>query len=67
MVAPGLSTPLCVHWNSNGPVPEGVVLKVPLSPVTRVISFGPVAVVGSFTVSVAQLVIFVQAPVTTTQ
>ena len=46
---------------------DGVVLNVPVSPVTSVISFGPLPLVSSSTVKFAQLVTLLQAPLTTTQ
>jgi hypothetical protein len=59
--------PFKAHWNANGPVPEGVVLNVADVPGQFVSEVNAVEVVLASTVSVAQFVTLVQAPVTWTQ
>jgi hypothetical protein len=59
--------PFRVHWNVNGPVPVGVVLKVAGVPGQFVSETRAVAEAFSSTVSVAQLVTLVQNPATRTQ
>ena len=67
VVAPAILEPFFVHWNVNGPVPDGVVLKLALVPGQRTSEVNAVADVAVFTVRVAQLVTLPQEPVTMTQ
>jgi hypothetical protein len=48
-------------------VPEAITLKLALCPGQRATSLGPLAVVRSFTVRIAQLVTLFTAPPTITQ
>ncbi len=64
---PGSVKPSLAHWNLNGPVPWAVVLKLTVSPGQLVSETNASAVVGTLTVTVAKLVMLLQAPVTCTE
>ncbi len=66
LVALRIFVPFLVHWNANGPVPEGVVLNEAGVPGQLVSEVNAVAEVAGRTVRAAQLVVLVQKPVTWT-
>ena len=67
-VAPGMSVPFCFHWYEKGAVPFNVRENVAVFPMGVIWFCGCEAMLGgNTTVSVAQLVTLLHAPVTSTQ